>query len=266
MVISSNSASIYFVVVIYNKECSESPSINYAVNKQPELNLIVVDNSTIKTNNKLFCDEKNISYICMNGNAGLSKAYNAALDCIGQKDGFVIWADDDTEFPVNYLNDMLESIIKNHYTIALPLVLTGKDVYSPIKIGQDGIPKRIKGIDDLEGKITGINSGMMVNLNFYIKFRYDENMFLDFIDHDVCVSCEKNGGTVGFVKHVVLKQNSFFSSRIHLKSMVKRRKIYRNDFRIFCKKHDISRFIAEKKIIHGEIAIGMAYIKQAVRQ
>lgn len=264
MDVSSCSANIYFVVVIYNKECSESPSISFAVKKQQELNIIVVDNSTIESNNRLFCEENSITYIPMNGNAGLSKAYNAALDCIGRKDGFVIWADDDTEFPDNYVNEMIEFININKYTIALPLVLAGKEIYSPITIDCDGVPKRIKNLDELGKSITGINSGMMVSLDFYENYRYDENMFLDFIDHDVCVSCQQNGGTVGFVKCVVLMQNSFFSSRIHLRSMANRRKIYRHDFRFFCKKHDISRIIAEKKLIHGEIAIGMAFIKQMV--
>ena len=58
------------------------------------VDIIVVDNSTKDFNNEKETKANNWTYLSMNGNAGLSKAYNRALDYLKDEDGIVIWFDD----------------------------------------------------------------------------------------------------------------------------------------------------------------------------
>lgn len=265
MVGDKSEKKIYFVVVIYNKDCHDSPSVCYAINHKELYETIVVDNSTLDNDNKLFCEKNNIKYISMNGNAGLSKAYNCVLSGIKDDQGYVVWADDDTLFPDNYVEDMVSEMNEKGYDIGLPLVLANEAVYSPVSVDKYGLPKRIKDVNELGKEISGINSGMMVNIMLYRKYKYDEKMFLDFIDHDICKTCNASGGSVGFIPHVVIHQNSFFSSRLHIKSLKNRRQIYKKDFSIYCKKHGIDCRIAKKKLVHGDIALAARIIKQLFR-
>lgn len=257
-----SNTNIYFVVVIYNKDCEDSPSFKYALANHSLLKIIVVDNSEIKTNNEVYCSQKGIPYISMNGNAGLSKAYNKALEYIKDNKGFIIWADDDTSFPYNYLEDMLALMNNNHLSVGLPLVMTSDHIYSPSIFDKYGIPKRIKSLTDLSERLTGINSGMIVDLDVYSSYRYDEEMFLDFIDHDFCWACNKAGRTIGFTNRVILQQESFFSSKLNIRSLMIRRHIFRRDFIRFCDKNDIRKIVGWKTLFNGEIAIVLKFLRQ----
>lgn len=64
----------------------------------------------------------------MNGNAGLSKAYNRALDYLKDEDGIVIWFDDDTNVTQEYF-DALELNAKE---------FKDSDIFVPVIQGQDG--------------------------------------------------------------------------------------------------------------------------------
>ena len=69
---------IYYVsIVVYNKECKDSLTCKQLENiKCDNIRIIVVDNSTINNDNRLYCKTRNWEYISMHGNKGLSCAYN----------------------------------------------------------------------------------------------------------------------------------------------------------------------------------------------
>lgn len=264
--------NLFFVIVIYNKECKDSLSFNSIKNFLDYFNLIVVDNSTVHTKNEQYCFENKITYISMKGNMGLAKAYNAALNMLNECTGYVIWADDDTIFP-NYFFLALEKLISCNgqmRNIYLPLVLTGNNIYSPTIIDRFKMPRRIKSLNELEKQqLTGINSGMIVNLDIYKNFyRYDERFFLDFIDHDFCCYCRNNSISIIFLRDIVIEQNSFFSSESSLKRLLMRRKIFRKDFLLYCSKNNINILITYKKLLNGELMTlfkGIRYLLKKVK-
>ncbi|WP_347046798.1 glycosyltransferase family 2 protein [Blautia obeum] len=75
-------------------------------NSDNSLGMLVVDNSTSDFGNKAYCSKKNIDYISMDGNKGLSKAYNAAVDACKEKDAIILF-DDDTEVTEEYFEKLL---------------------------------------------------------------------------------------------------------------------------------------------------------------
>lgn len=121
------------------------------------------------------------------GNKGLACAYNKAIDMIKdklspKKDDYVCLFDDDTEIPLQYPNE----IKSRREPILLPIVSDGTGIMSPCLM-KNKIVKRFNSVVDAmkadPKQITGINSCMAVRWDCYDNYRYDETMFLDYIDH-----------------------------------------------------------------------------------
>ena len=77
------SLKVAIVIVVYNKSINDSLTLSSIENalSGPD-KVLVLDNSTKDNDNFALCREKSIDYHSMNGNAGLSKAYNKALDIL----------------------------------------------------------------------------------------------------------------------------------------------------------------------------------------
>ncbi len=178
----------YAVVVMYNSVITQSRScINIQKINNHDITMIIVDNSTIENDNKSLSSERNWMYISMNGNTGLSKAYNKVLDSISDNDGVIIWLDDDTDVTQEYF-DKLEQEVNNRPECS---------IFAPMIQGQDGkfwspnearflknkqIKDRTQSIN--ENKFNAINSCTAVRLEVYKDYRYDERLFLDQVDHN----------------------------------------------------------------------------------
>ena len=91
------------VIVIYNKELTQSITYQKIRALDYKIDILIVDNSEIKNFNQLECEKEGIRYICMHGNKGLSKAYNVAIENSLQSE-VVILFDDDTEVPEEYFS------------------------------------------------------------------------------------------------------------------------------------------------------------------
>lgn len=175
----------YVILVIYNKSLKESCA--YEQLKKKDIRLIVCDNSTEENVNAMTAERDCVTYISMEGNQGLSKAYNRAIDYIWetfrpQNEDFICFFDDDTVIPAEYFY----KIKKQRGKILLPVVRDLNGIMSPV-ILKDGIAKRFqskeKALKTESEILSGINSGMAVRMEIYKNYRYNEQMFLDYIDH-----------------------------------------------------------------------------------
>ena len=170
----------YGILVVYNMDISESVSYQF-MKQHKEISLIIVDNSDHDFGNREIVDGDGNTYLSMNGNYGLSKAYNTALDWIQENypemDGYVILLDDDTSLNKEYL----EEVKKVCCDIAVPVVKAKNFIISPCQVKHD-IVSRWDGISVLSD-FSAINSGMVISLTLFKNYRYDENLFLDFVDH-----------------------------------------------------------------------------------
>lgn len=184
-------SKIFAVVVVYNKSVSNSNSIRSLLDSNlSALQIIVVDNSTMQFNNEVECLNNCISYISMNGNSGLSKAYNVAIDYIQQysnKNDLIIWFDDDTHLTKEYFIALNDALLKNEISdIFVPIIYGQNDViYSPNNAGflKNKLLKSAEDIINLK-KFNAINSCLAARFHVYENYRYNENLFLDSVDHN----------------------------------------------------------------------------------
>lgn len=177
----------FAVVILYNTNILDSVTCeNLKKISKHDISVIIADNSTISIANDIECEKIGWQYISMNGNVGLSKAYNEVLNNIKEKDGFVIWFDDDTNITQEYFDELDKLIELNPKIDIFAPIIYGQDnkIYSPnearfFKNKQLKNPNKSINLK----KFNAINSCTAVNLKIYDEYRYDERIFLDQVDH-----------------------------------------------------------------------------------
>lgn len=204
--------SIYYaaVIVIFNKQITDSITCR-EIKKVSNFNIeiIIVDNSERNQGNEQICRMCGYSYINMNGNKGLSKAYNAAIE--NTNADIIILFDDDTELSNDYFETLNKAILNN------PNV----DIFAPIVYGQDGIiyspnefnflrNRFIKLPDQTisQNKFNAIASCLAIRRRVFDGYRFNERLFVDQVDQ--YFFCEQRKMGRHFMKiNTVIKQNFY---------------------------------------------------------
>lgn len=226
--------SLYAVVVLYNVNYKKSRTFMDIV-KVPDVSLIVCDNSTIDVGNyELSDDYPEVTYISMGHNAGLSAAYNRALHKLEGKEGYLCLFDDDTEVGADYFSILRREILRTRADVYLPLVYDAEGLMSPCIM--TGVrTHRVSRVEEiLPEQISGINSGMAVNLAVYRNYRYDEGYFLDYVDHAFLRDMKAQGRTVLPLRDVALKQDFSMNERADVLGAKVRFRLFYRDFYRFC--------------------------------
>jgi len=225
---------LYSIVVVYNQKISESVSYN-ALKKNPELRIIVCDNSTNDYGNKEIVEEDGQTYLNMEGNVGLPKAYNKAVDYIQSINpklkGYVILFDDDTHIPEDYFEKLYSYLEKGKADTYLPIVDAGARRISPSSIHNSRCHEEKDSWNIPKDRLCGINSGMTIRLALFKNYRYNENMFLDFVDHDFIRSMHTRKASMQ-VMDIVLHQDLSTMNDNHT-AAIKRFQIHRKDVNVF---------------------------------
>lgn len=236
-------SEIFAVIVIYNINCNDSITYN-ELKKIQNINIVVCDNSTLKNDNKNIVLHDGYMYIDMKGNKGLSKAYNKAIEEISSicqnRKYFVSIFDDDTEIK-NYFNIVKKYIEEDLYDMYLPIIKTNHRILSPCNYVNNKI-QPINYLDEIDiNNISAINSGMMIRSNVFEKIKYNENLFLDYIDHDFMLKVKKNKFNIKIMNDLVLNQN-FSMEENSLDSSLIRLKIMNKDLKEFYKNNKLAYF------------------------
>ncbi|MBQ5320645.1 MAG: glycosyltransferase [Oscillospiraceae bacterium] len=238
------------IIVIYNKSCENSPACRFA--KENGLKAILCDNSTIENDNEKFAAEAGFTYIPMGGNKGLSKAYNRALEIEAEEDYYLI-LDDDTSLPENFIALVKAHIEKNpDAELLLPIVKAGEAVISPAVLGKWRV--RMVRKNEKVKAFTAINSGMVVKKSLFSEFSYDENLFLEYIDHDLMCYVKDKNKKLHIMENIQLFQSFFGLSNQTREAALRRYNIFKSDFKYFVKKHNRNRFVAALIILKRKIA------------
>ena len=224
--------SFYAVMVICNRDIDESASYN-ALKAFKAVRTVVCDNSTEANDNKK-CESESVHFLSMGGNVGLSKAYNAALDYLKAEDGYICVFDDDTDIPADYFEKIDAEAEKSGADVILPVVTDEVGIMSPCKIG-GALTSRISDLKQLNAEnISGINSGMAIKAEIFKEYRYNEEYFLDFIDHAFVRDMKKQGKKIAVCEELNLKQ-SFSANDRDIKKAKKRFELFKKDYMTFCK-------------------------------
>lgn len=197
--------SVLAVMVSYNCSATSSNTGLSFQNSQDlrhsRLDFLVYDNSPVFTP---ALEQESLglsaSYIHDPTNPGVSKAYNQAAKVakqMGKK--WLLLLDQDTSFPVDALQVYAAAIARNpEEKMFAPLLKAGSVTVSPCTVYSGiGMPLRrqVQGRMTLRNRSI-LNSGMLVNLEAFEAIGgFNENIPLDFADHDFCRRFAKRYGS-----------------------------------------------------------------------
>ena len=254
--------NLFGIIVIYNKNVNDSVTYE-CLKKQENLRIIVCDNSTTDYDNEKIVEGDGGHYINMNGNAGLSKAYYKALDYIQYKNphmqGFIMLFDDDTFIPDDYFYKMFRVIKTGKADIYLPIVKDEIGIMSPSMMKKHYCHRafgenvwKIK-----KSEICGINSGMAISLDIFKQYRYNEELFLDYVDHNFIRDMRKYHREIAIVKTYI--QQTFSSNIYDKEKELARLNIFKKDINVFYKKGIGNRIFFHYTMLKRRIKLVIKY-------
>ena len=249
--------NIFIIIVLYNMNCNDSVPYQ-SIKKIKDVNLIICDNSTGINNNRNIVEEDGYTYINMCGNKGISKAYNKAIELIPKdKNNYICLFDDDTKMTIEYLDKVSNFIKSSDADVFLPIVKTKERLLSPCKFYKNKI-YQVADIKDISlSEISAINSGMVIRSTVMKKIKYNENLFLDYVDHEFIRDVKDRGFKIKIMNDVILYQN-FSMEENNYESAYNRLCIMNNDLKEFYKNDYFSYF---KQIIAYKLVMIRKYHK-----
>ena len=203
------------ISVLYNQKLASGNTWNTLI--LPALSsgrnrlVILADNSTdiqIREENREMAGKYGAVYLDMQGNRGLPAAYNRAVDVVLQErkeqdrgkgrtvseknrseEEWIVIADQDTCFPDSYLKMLEEAAGQTAYDVFAPVVKAGEKQLSPCcRKGSRFVPYGSERPEKKELQDAFfINTGLAFRKTLFEdpKNRYDEQLFLDFVDFDL---------------------------------------------------------------------------------
>ena len=229
--------NFFVIIVLYNKRLDESvaySSLKAAANRcESRVSFLIVDNSTneeIKSSNR-DCSTS-LEYLDMLGNKGLPAAYNQAIDRIDKTtDNWIVISDQDTKYESEYFNKLEDTVKSCDSKAIAPQVTNSRGLMSPFTLKHDCIP----------GLNRFINSGLAVKSDVFLKIKYNEELFLDFVDYDLANEFHKNGIDVKFI-NAELFQDFSGTDFTNKEAAIKRYEIYIKDADKYYSKWEPSSF------------------------
>ena len=187
-------------VVVYNVFCGDSPTCNALKNlKDPFLTVLIYDNSTADYGNRAYCEENGWVYLGGEGNVGISKAYNACIDHLLCQTGadMLCLFDDDTHITDSYFTELKKACENRKENIFVPLIYGANKLVSPCILDKNHrvTPFQEDGeaLSYTGDQLSAINSCMALKKELFADFRYDENIFLDGVDHNFILQMRQRG-------------------------------------------------------------------------
>lgn len=192
------------LVTLYNP--SEKEFNNCRILSQQVDTVILCDNSQ-ESHETVFQNEKNIIYITKNENLGLGAAFNVALknDTYGWKDDdLIIFFDQDSQIGEGYIQALQDEYRKIE-TLIPNLGCLGPVFYNTSN-GRTERPRQKKNITDKTYEVSNtITSSLMMRYGNLKRIDFwNEKVFLDLADWDLCWRMQKAGMVCCMTEKVVL--------------------------------------------------------------
>ncbi len=252
---------IYGILVVYNRNVEQSQAY-CCLKKYKNVDLIICDNSTKDYANKHPVEQDGYTYLNMHGNVGLSKAYNRAIDKINELNpryrGYIVLLDDDTFIPEDYFFELSAAIKKHNSHIFLPIVEDEIGILSPSIMKKYYCHRAIGDVHCIKKReLCGINSGMAIRKDLFDNYRYNENIFLDYVDHNFIRDMRKKDVEITILD-VVLRQKFSSNSDSKEKALI-RFSIFKKDINEFYKHGFWNRFFYYYTIVRRKTRLAMQF-------
>jgi len=219
------------IIVIYNVTIDKCDSI-----KSSEYinNIIICDNSDqeiFNSYNKQYARDNKYIYINMQGNKGISKAYNEGILHVSTK--YFCLLDDDTKIDNEYFKEVNATLCQTQcrYDIYLPIVIGNNyKIMSPCQISGKRF-KPFNNLAEIKYPFSAINSGMIIKTDIFKKYSYDEKFFLDMVDHKFMKDNANEHNTYVMRNNII--HQDFSSLSDSKEQAMKRLKIYAKDAKTY---------------------------------
>lgn len=237
MTMERKPTDIAAIVVVYNTFCGDSSTCqSLSALDRANVRVVVYDNSTRDYGNQMYCSEKSWDYLGGKGNKGLSVAYNRAIEQLKQNgfSGIVCLFDDDTHLDPSYF-DAVEQADWTKSNIYVPFVFSSGQLISPC-VGKKYFADCSTFRDEQEARdykgndLSAINSAMALNISLFDDYQYDENLFLECIDHNFLMDMKAKGEGIGFLDYRCQHELSAHA-RPKKEAALARFQIYAKDYR-----------------------------------
>ena len=187
-------------VVVYNTACPDSPTCQaLEALADPDISVLIYDNSTADYGNRVYCQKMGWTYLGGTGNIGLSKAYNACIDYLkdGHETDLLCLFDDDTHISADYFSALRQACLNATEKIFVPLIYAAGNLISPCLLDKGHrvtlFEDTATALDYKGAALSAINSCMALHIDLFQHFRYDENIFLDGVDHNFILQMRQRG-------------------------------------------------------------------------
>jgi rhamnosyltransferase len=183
---------IYALVTIYYPDNEVFENVS-KISKQVTT-VIIADNTPNSDNFYLFCGICNIIYINNENNFGLSKAFNKLLDIEFLKSSdFIFFFDQDSDIAENLIEILINDYL-NISHLGFNIGCLGPIIFEK-NTNTEMIPKKkICITNNIYSVATIITSSMLTTYENLEKIGFwNEDIFLDFADWDLCWRFQKNG-------------------------------------------------------------------------
>lgn len=240
--------ALFALVVVYNRSCAESSVCRALLEARDIVVPVIFDNGDRDFGNREWCERYGWHFIGGRGNLGLPKAYNEGIEYCQEQDpdGTICMLDDDAMVTREYF-EKLVSVVQGDAKsdIFVPIYQDSDGILSPCLLKRNGSCRFFRDASEAHfyrgNALTAVNSGMAARIRVFDDYRYDERLFLDFVDHSFFRDMN------GLGKHIrIFEGGSWhsFSSREHppVESAVRRFEIFTRDVRIFWEHHPLNRF------------------------
>ncbi len=192
---------LFPLVVVYNKSCKDSETCQTLLKQDyPDVQVLVFDNSVKDFGNRRYCQAQGWQYLGGEGNQGLSRAYNRAVEWLlaQGEEGYICLLDDDTALPDSFFSDMDASMQKHPgRALYVPILRQQGQIISPTRHGASRSKLFFRSEEEClrepEENLGAFNSCMTISLDIFRDYRYDERIFLDCVDHAFLRDMRKKG-------------------------------------------------------------------------
>lgn len=192
------------IVSLYNPEENVRRNV-LEISRQTD-RVILCDNST-KNHSEMFKGIENMHYICFHKNLGISGAFNRILRDASYKwvsDDFIIFFDQDSNIEIAHIEKMIDVFFR--------LRGRGHDIgcIGPIFFNRSRdrveMPHLKVDIDDNTMLVKNIITSSLLTTYDALKRIdfFNEDIFLDFVDWDLCWRLQEIGLSVFMTKEVIL--------------------------------------------------------------
>lgn len=175
------------IIVLYNPKDEFLSHFNEIINSFNEL--FFIDNST-KPNEMIISEikkNKNVKYISMDGNKGIAAALKLGVEeSLKNSPDYILTLDQDSRFPIEKYEDIKQVLQRE---------LDSKYGIIGLNVNSNETSMEIRDVTWI------ITSGNFINTKNYqsLKQGFDERLFIDGVDQDICHSFHQEGFKIGLI-------------------------------------------------------------------